>query len=64
MHGGIAATLHDALKQSKERKYLFVYDADLSALDSTSTAALQSALKGDFTAITAPRAPGWPESRK
>jgi hypothetical protein len=53
MQGGIAVTLHDALKQSKERKYLFIYDADLSALDSTSTAALQKALKGDFTSITA-----------
>ena len=45
--------MHDALKQSKERKYVFVYDADLNALDSTSTAALQAALKGDFTQITA-----------
>jgi len=53
MKGGITATLHDALKQSKERNYLFVYEADLSALDATSTAALAAALKGDFTAITA-----------
>jgi hypothetical protein len=52
MQGGITATLHDALKQSKERKYLFVYDADLSALDATSTAALGAALKGDFIAIS------------
>jgi hypothetical protein len=53
MQSGIEATVHDALKQSKERKYVFVYDADLNALDSTSTAALQAALKGDFTQITA-----------
>jgi hypothetical protein len=53
MQSGIEATVHDALKQSKERKYVFVYDADLDALDSISTAALQAALKGDFTQITA-----------
>jgi hypothetical protein len=53
MQSGIEATVHDALKKSKERKYVFIYDADLNALDSTSTAALQAALKGDFTQITA-----------
>jgi hypothetical protein len=52
MQGGLTATIHDALKQSKERKYLFVYDADLSALDATSTAALAAALKGDLIPIT------------
>jgi hypothetical protein len=54
--GGISASLHDALKQSQERGYLFIYDVDLSALDSPSTSALQSALQGDFTRITAPDA--------
>jgi hypothetical protein len=51
--GGISAALHDALKQSREREYLFIYDVDLSALDSLSTLAVQAALKGDFTQITA-----------
>ena len=50
--GGISASLHDALKQSQERDYLFIYDVDLSALDTVSTPAVQSALKGDFTQIT------------
>jgi hypothetical protein len=43
MQVGIAVTLHEALKQGNERQYLF----------SASTAALQSALKGEFTDITA-----------
>jgi hypothetical protein len=51
--GGITASLHDALKQSKERNHLFVYDIDLSALDSAGAAAVEAALKGDFTQITA-----------
>jgi hypothetical protein len=52
--GGIGASLLDALQQSQERGYLFIYDVDLSALDSLSSSALQSALHGDFTHITAP----------
>ena len=51
--GGISASLHDALKQSQENEYLFIYDVDLNALDTLSTPAVQSALKGDFTQITA-----------
>jgi hypothetical protein len=51
--GGLLSSLHTALKQSKERNHLFVYDIDLSALDTASTAAVEAALKGDFTHITA-----------
>ena len=51
--GGISASLHDALKQSQQNEYLFIYDVDLNALDTLSTPAVQSALKGDFTQITA-----------
>jgi hypothetical protein len=51
--GGISVSLNEALKASRERKYLFAYDVDLNALDAASTPAVQSALKGDFTQITA-----------
>lgn len=51
--GGISASLLDALKQSQEQNSLFAYDVDLSALDGVSTSAVESALKGNFTQLTA-----------
>ncbi|MBV9268335.1 MAG: hypothetical protein JO061_19365 [Acidobacteriaceae bacterium] len=51
--GGISASLHDAFKQSQEDKSLFIYEVDLNALDSISSPAVESALKGDFTQMTA-----------
>ncbi len=44
--GGLNATLHDALKQSRERNHLFVYEIDLSGLDSMSASAVEAALLG------------------
>lgn len=51
--GGISASLHDALKQSQEEKSLFIYEVDLNALDGVSSDAVHSALRGDFTQMTA-----------
>lgn len=51
--GGITASLHDAFNQSREDKFLFIYEVDLDALDAVSSAAVQSALRGDFTQLTA-----------
>ncbi len=51
--GGLNASLHEALKQSRERNHLFVYEIDLSALDSTSANAVEAALLGNFTMLTA-----------
>jgi hypothetical protein len=52
IQGGVNATICDALAQCTDKDYLFVYEADLNALDATSTAALAAALKGDFTQMT------------
>jgi hypothetical protein len=52
---GVKASLREAFEKSKERAHLFVYDADLNALDADSIKALESALRGDFTQITAGR---------
>lgn len=53
MTGGTAASLQDALERSRRRNHLFVYDVDLAALDAVSKPAVQAALRGDFTEITA-----------
>lgn len=52
IQSGVTATLCEALEQSLDRDYLFIYEADLNALDAAGSAALQSALKGDFTQLT------------
>lgn len=49
---GITASLHDAFRESEQENSLFIYDLDLRALDSISTAAVQSALMGDFVQLT------------
>jgi hypothetical protein len=50
---GITASLTEALKQSQQDKSLFIYDVDLKALDGESGPAVESALKGNFTNLTA-----------
>jgi hypothetical protein len=50
----LQASLKVALDASKSKNQLFLYEIDLTALDGDSTAALQAALGGDFTAITRP----------
>ncbi len=45
-----------ALDVSKAKNRFFLYEIDLAALDGNGSAALQSALTGDFTAITRPGA--------
>lgn len=49
----VTANICEALEQSIDKTYLFVYEADLNALDSASTGALLAALKGDFSQLTA-----------
>jgi hypothetical protein len=53
MKGGITASLHEALEKSKETDRLFVYEVELDSLDATGRQAVQAALRGDFTEITA-----------
>jgi hypothetical protein len=48
----LAASLKASLDSSKVLNRAFLYEIDLDALDANSTPALQSALTGDFTAIT------------
>jgi hypothetical protein len=50
----LQVSLKAALDGSKSNNQLFLYEIDLTALDGDSTAALQAALTGDFTAITRP----------
>ena len=50
--GGISASVQDALEQSRETNSLFIYDINLSALDSVSASAVQFALAGDFRQLT------------
>lgn len=52
----VQASLKAALEESQSNRRLFLYEIDLTALDEVSTAALQSALAGDFTAITSLKA--------
>ncbi len=49
----LAASLKAALEQSTSQNRMFVYAIDMGALDDASKAAVQSALRGDFTALTA-----------
>lgn len=51
--GGITASLHEALAKSREMNRLFVYEVDLDALDVDGVSAVEAALRGNFTAITA-----------
>lgn len=52
----LQVSLKAALDDSESRNRVFLYEIDLAALDGDSTAAVQAALKGDFTAITKPGA--------
>ncbi len=52
----LQASLKAALEDSESKNRVFVYEINLAALDQDSTRALQSALTGDFTAITKPNA--------
>lgn len=53
LSSALAASLKAALDTSKANNRVFVYEIDLAGLDDRSTAALQAALTGDFTALTA-----------
>ena len=53
LSSSLGASLKAALDDSRSNSRVFLYEIDLTALDGASTAALQSALTGDFTAITA-----------
>lgn len=50
------ASLKAALDDSKSHNQVFLYEINLAALDGDSTAAVESALTGDFTAMTSPAA--------
>jgi hypothetical protein len=52
----LQVSLKAALDDSHSNNRVFLYEIDLTALDADSIAALQSALTGDFTAITHPKA--------
>jgi hypothetical protein len=52
----LGASLKAALEDTKSTNRLFLYEIDLAALDGASTAALEAALKGDFTLLTKPGA--------
>lgn len=56
LSASLAASLKVALDNSVARNRAFIYAIDLNALDAASQAALQAALKGDFTALTRPGA--------
>lgn len=49
----LAASLKGALDLSTSRNRVFVYQIDVDALDNSGTSAVQAALTGDFTALTA-----------
>ncbi len=51
--GGIQASLEDTMAKSRETDHLFIYEIDLSALDARSVEAVEAALQGDLTQITA-----------
>jgi hypothetical protein len=52
----LQVSLKAALDDSHSNNRVFLYEVDLNALDADSSAALQSALAGDFTQITRPNA--------
>jgi hypothetical protein len=52
----LEASLKAAMDERQSNNRVFLYEIDLTALDAGSTAALQSALTGDFTAVTRPQA--------
>ena len=52
----LQASLKVALDQSQSSNRLFLYEIDLNAIDADGSAALQAALTGDFTALTASNA--------
>jgi hypothetical protein len=56
LSSSLGASLKAALEDKKSTNRLFLYEIDLAALDEPSKAALESALKGDFTRITKPGA--------
>jgi len=56
LSSSIQIALKVALDVSKAKNRMLVYEVDLTALDANSAAALQSALTGDFTALTRPGA--------
>ncbi len=56
LSSSLQASLKAALDDKESENRIFLYEIDLSALDAAGMAAIQSALTGDFTAITRPRA--------
>lgn len=50
------ASLKEALETSRSNNRVFLYEIDLGRLDAGSSRALQTALRGDFTALTLPGA--------
>ncbi|MBV9761382.1 MAG: hypothetical protein JO340_12520 [Acidobacteriaceae bacterium] len=56
LSSSLQISLKTALEESRTRSRLFTYEVDLNALDYPSSLALQAALAGDFTALTAPGA--------
>jgi len=49
----LKASVAEAVEKSREADHLFVFGVDLDALDATSADALTTALRGDFTRLTA-----------
>ena len=56
LSNSLQVSLKAALDDSRSTNRVFLYEIDLSALDADGTAAIQSALKGNFTAITGAKA--------
>jgi len=52
LSSSLQVSLKAALDSGKSRNLVFLYEINLNALDGDSTAALQSAMRGDFTAVT------------
>jgi hypothetical protein len=52
----LQASLKASLDNSQSNSRVFLYEIDLAALDGKGTAAVQSALTGNFTTITSPKA--------
>ena len=56
LSSSLQVSLKAALDDSHSKNRVFLYEIDLNALDGNSTAALQSALTGNFVAMTKPNA--------